>query len=166
MPMLVTRCSDNDGPFPFLEKLVPLAIQKALAHEPMRVYGDGLNVRDWLFVEDHCRAIDMVLSRGRPGQVYNIGGKNERSNISVVKRIIEECSAATDDKAINDQLVSYVEDRKGHDRRYGIAADKIQEEIGWRPEVDFEDGIVRTVRWYLDNPEWLERAVLEECQSV
>lgn len=162
MPVLVSRCSNNYGPFQFPEKLIPLMIRNALAHEPLPVYGDGLNVRDWLFVEDHCRAIDMILGQGRLGQVYNIGGQNEHSNISVVKRIIEECSAATGDEAINDGLISYVDDRKGHDRRYGIAPDKIREEIGWQPEVDFEDGIARTVRWYLDNPNWLDRAMTGE----
>ena len=164
MPVVVTRCSNNYGPFQFPEKLIPLMIRNSLAHEPLPVYGDGLNVRDWLFVEDHCKAIDMVLERGRLGQVYNVGGHNERPNIFIVKKIIEECAAAIGDEAITEELISYVEDRKGHDRRYGIAPDKIREEIGWVPETAFEDGIVRTIRWYLDNQEWLDHVLSGEYQ--
>lgn len=159
MPVVVTRCSNNYGPFQFPEKLIPLMIRNALAHEPLPVYGDGLNVRDWLFVEDHCKAIDMVLEKGRVGQVYNVGGHNERPNIFIVKKIIEECAQATGDDAITEELISYVEDRKGHDRRYGIAPDKIRAEIGWEPETAFEDGIVRTIDWYLENQEWLDHVL-------
>lgn len=162
MPVVVTRCSNNYGPFQFPEKLIPLMIRNALAHEPLPVYGDGLNVRDWLFVEDHCKAIDMVLEQGRLGQVYNVGGHNERPNIFIVKKIIEECASATNDEAITEELISYVEDRKGHDRRYGIAPDKIRAEIGWEPETAFEDGIVRTIDWYLDNQEWLDHVLSGE----
>lgn len=159
LPALITRCSNNYGPFQFPEKLIPLMIRNALAHEKLPVYGDGLNVRDWLFVEDHCKAIDMVLSRGRIGEVYNVGGHNERSNIFIVKKIIDECSSATSDAEITEDLISYVEDRKGHDRRYGIAPDKIREEIGWEPETAFEDGIVKTIAWYLENQEWLKHVL-------
>lgn len=165
MPVVVTRCSNNYGPFQFPEKLIPLMIRNALAHEPLPVYGDGLNVRDWLFVEDHCKAIDLVLEKGRVGQVYNVGGHNERPNIFIVKKIIEECAGATGDEAITEELISYVEDRKGHDRRYGIAPDKIRAEIGWEPETAFEDGIVRTIDWYLNHQEWLAHVLSGEYRS-
>ncbi len=165
LPTTISRCSNNYGPFQFPEKLIPLMIRNALAHEPLPVYGDGLNVRDWLFVEDHCKAIDMVLEKGRLGQVYNVGGHNERPNIFIVKKIIEECASATNDEAITEELISYVEDRKGHDRRYGIAPDKIRAEIGWEPETAFEDGIVRTIDWYLDNQEWLDHVLSGEYQE-
>lgn len=165
MPVVVTRCSNNYGPFQFPEKLIPLMIRNALAHEPLPVYGDGLNVRDWLFVEDHCKAIDMVLEKGRAGQVYNVGGHNERPNIFIVKKIIEECAGATGDVAITEELISYVEDRKGHDRRYGIAPDKIRAEIGWEPETAFEDGIVRTIDWYLSHQEWLAHVLSGEYRA-
>lgn len=165
MPVVVTRCSNNYGPFQFPEKLIPLTICNSLAHEPLPVYGDGLNVRDWLFVEDHCKAIDLVLQRGRVGEIYNVGGHNERSNLFIVKKIIEECAAATGDESITEELISFVEDRKGHDRRYGIAPDKIREEIGWEPKTTFEDGIVRTIRWYLDNPEWMGHVLSGEYRT-
>ena len=165
LPALITRCSNNYGPFQFPEKLIPLMIRQSLAHGMLPVYGDGLNVRDWLYVEDHCKAIDLVLERGRLGQVYNVGGHNERPNIVIVKRIIEECAAATNDAAITEELISFVEDRKGHDRRYGIAPDKIRAEIGWEPETAFEDGIVRTIRWYLDNQDWLDHVLTGAYQS-
>ncbi len=165
MPVVVTRCSNNYGPFQFPEKLIPLMIRNSLAHEKLPVYGDGLNVRDWLFVEDHCKAIDMVLERGRVGEVYNVGGHNERPNLFIVGKIIEECAAATGDAAITEELISFVEDRKGHDRRYGIAPDKIREEIGWEPETAFEDGIVRTIRWYLDNQEWMDHVLSGEYRA-
>lgn len=156
-PVLVTRCSNNYGPFQFPEKLIPLMIGNALAHESLPVYGDGMNVRDWLYVEDHCRAIDLVLKNGRIGEVYNVGGHNEFANIDIVKRIVAEVSEATGDAEINEGLVTFVEDRKGHDRRYGIDPGKIYSELGWVPETRFEDGIKRTVRWYLENPQWVER---------
>ena len=155
-PVNITRCSNNYGPFQFPEKLIPLMINNALQHKSLPVYGDGLNVRDWLYVEDHCKAIDMVVSNGTVGEVYNVGGHNERPNIFIVKKIIEECSKAADDAEITDQLIAYVEDRKGHDRRYGIAPDKIKADLGWYPETAFEVGIVKTIRWYLNNPEWVE----------
>lgn len=159
MPTVITRCSNNYGPFQFPEKLIPLMIGNSLAHKKLPVYGDGLNVRDWLFVEDHCKAIDLVLQKGRLGQVYNVGGHNERSNISIVKKVIKECAFATGDTAITEELISYVEDRKGHDRRYGIAPDKIREEIGWEPETAFENGIVRTIQWYLTHQDWLDHVL-------
>lgn len=156
MPVNITRCSNNYGPFQFPEKLIPLMINNAEAHRELPVYGDGLNVRDWLYVEDHCKAIDLVLSKGRLGEVYNVGGHNERPNIFIVKKIIEETARATGDKAITEDLIRYVQDRKGHDRRYGIAPDKIKAELGWEPETRFEDGIVKTIDWYLAHKEWME----------
>ncbi len=156
MPVNITRCSNNYGPFQFPEKLIPLMINNALARKPLPVYGDGLNVRDWLYVEDHCKAIDLVCEDGRPGEVYNVGGHNERHNIEIVRTIIREVAQAVGDDAITDELITYVEDRKGHDRRYGIAPDKIRADLGWHPETRFEDGIVLTIRWYLAHEEWME----------
>lgn len=155
MPVNITRCSNNYGPFQLPEKLIPLMINNAVHHEALPVYGDGLNVRDWLFVEDHCKAIDMVLHDGVVGEVYNVGGHNERPNIFIVKKIVEECASLTGDSLITDRLITYIEDRKGHDRRYGIAPDKIRDDLGWFPETSFEVGIVKTIRWYLGNPEWI-----------
>ncbi len=157
LPVLVTRCSNNYGPYQFPEKLIPLMIRNALRHEALPVYGDGLNVRDWLYVEDHCRAIDLVLREGRVGEVYNVGGHNERSNIQIVRTIVERVSEAVDDPAIDDSLIAFVTDRKGHDRRYGISPEKIRAELGWAPETPFDEGIARTIDWYLANPEWVER---------
>lgn len=155
-PINITRCSNNYGPFQFPEKLIPLMINNALHHENLPVYGDGLNVRDWLYVEDHCKAIDMVLEGGVLGEVYNVGGHNERPNIFIVKKIIEETAKTTGDSEITEALIRYVEDRKGHDRRYGIAPDKIKADLGWYPETKFEDGIVLTINWYLAHKEWVE----------
>jgi len=155
MPVNITRCSNNYGPYQFPEKLIPLMINQALAGQSLPVYGDGLNVRDWLFVEDHCAAIDIVLEKGRVGEVYNVGGHNERTNIHIVKTIIDVLSREVD-AGINESLIKYVADRKGHDRRYGIDPTKIGEELGWQPTVAFEDGIVRTVKWYLENDEWMK----------
>lgn len=156
-PVNITRCSNNYGPYQFPEKLIPLMINNALQHKSLPVYGDGLNVRDWLYVEDHCKAIDMVASDGVLGEVYNIGGHNEHPNIFIVKTIIEQVSATVDDPAINENLITYVEDRKGHDRRYGIAPDKIKADLGWYPETSFDVGIVKTIKWFLDNEEWVSR---------
>lgn len=156
MPVNITRCSNNYGPFQFPEKLIPLVINNCLAHRELPVYGDGLNVRDWLYVEDHCEAIDAVLARGCLGEVYNVGGHNERSNLEIVRRIVAEVSRAAGDPAINESLIRHVADRKGHDRRYGIAPDKIHAELGWEPKTAFEDGIVRTIEWYLTHREWME----------
>lgn len=157
LPVNITRCSNNYGPFQFPEKLIPLMIGNACSHKRLPVYGDGKNVRDWLYVEDHCRAIDLVLRRGKVGEVYNIGGHNERANNYIVARIIQECSERLGDAAINESLIEYVEDRKGHDRRYGIAPDKIKADLGWEPETAFEDGIAKTIEWYLSNQDWLAR---------
>lgn len=165
LPVNITRCSNNYGPFQFPEKLIPLMINNALHHRELPVYGDALNVRDWLYVEDHCKAIDRVLENGMLGDVYNIGGHNERPNIFIVKKIIEECSKAMDDPGITETLVTYVEDRKGHDRRYGIASDKIKAGLGWEPKTRFEDGIVKTIRWYLDHSDWVERVTSGEYRA-
>jgi dTDP-glucose 4,6-dehydratase len=155
MPVNITRCSNNYGPYQFPEKLIPLMIGNALAHKALPVYGDGLNVRDWLYVEDHCKAIDMVARNARPGEIYNVGGHNERPNIAIVNTIIEQTSRVVDDPAINETLITYVTDRKGHDRRYGIAPDKIKQDLGWYPETPFEKGIVLTIDWYLANQDWV-----------
>lgn len=165
LPVNITRCSNNYGPYQFPEKLIPLMINNALVHKALPVYGDGLNVRDWLYVEDHCKAIDLVASNGKVGEIYNVGGHNERPNIFIVKKIIEEVSAVTGDAEINEALISYVEDRKGHDRRYGIAPDKIKEDLGWEPETAFETGIVKTIQWYLANPEWVEHVTSGDYQN-
>lgn len=157
MPALITRCSNNYGPYQFPEKLIPLMITRALAHESLPVYGDGKQIRDWLYVEDHCRAIDLVFESGRLGEVYNIGGNNEHENISIVQLIIRLLHEITNDESIHKGLIQYVEDRLGHDRRYGIDATKIQNELGWSPKVSFETGISNTIRWYLENQNWLER---------
>ena len=156
LPVNITRCSNNYGPYQFPEKLIPLMIHNARAHEDLPVYGEGLNVRDWLYVEDHCKAIDMVCSDGKLGEVYNVGGHNERNNIFIVNKVIEEVRKATGDDAITTDLIKHVTDRAGHDLRYGIAPDKIKEDLGWYPETKFEDGIVLTINWYLSHEEWME----------
>lgn len=164
MPVNITRCSNNYGPYQFPEKLIPLVINNCLNKKPLPVYGDGLNIRDWLYVEDHCKAIDMVISSGKPGEVYNIGGRNERTNIHIVKLIISYLHD-TVDKEINEGLIKYVEDRKGHDRRYGIDPAKIWGELGWEPETSFEDGIVKTIEWYLNNKGWMGNITSGEYQK-
>ena len=164
-PAVITRCSNNYGPYQFPEKLIPLMIENCLEHKALPVYGDGLNVRDWLYVDDHCKAIAMVLEGGRLGEVYNIGGHNERNNLYIVKRIISEVARITGDTQITEDLISYVTDRKGHDRRYGIAPDKIKEELGWYPETPFEEGIVTTVNWYLENRKWVKNVVSGDYQD-
>jgi len=148
----ITRCSNNYGPYQFPEKLIPLMIHNALHDKSLPVYGDGLNVRDWLYVEDHCSAIDLVLHKGVSGEVYNVGGRNERNNLQVVGTILEEL-----DKP--ESLITYVQDRLGHDRRYAIDADKIRNELGWQPKFNYEDGIRETIRWYLANQEWTQQVV-------
>jgi dTDP-glucose 4,6-dehydratase len=159
LPVLVTNCSNNYGPYQFPEKLVPLMILNALDGKPLPVYGDGQNVRDWVFAEDHCRAVQTVLESGAPGEVYNIGGNCERTNLEVVEVI-----CATVDRLCPDlphapcsNLITFVEDRPGHDRRYAIDAGKIRRELGWQPQQDFESGLALTVKWYLDNSPWVER---------
>ena len=164
-PAVITRCSNNYGPYQFPEKLIPLMIENCLEHKALPVYGDGLNVRDWLYVDDHCKAIAMVLEGGRFGEVYNVGGHNERNNLYIVKRIISEVARITGDTQITEDLISYVTDRKGHDRRYGIAPDKIKEELGWYPETPFEEGIVTTINWYLENREWVKNVVSGDYQD-
>jgi len=156
LPVLTTNCSNNYGPFQFPEKLIPLVILNALEGKALPVYGDGMNVRDWLFVEDHCTAIREVLERGRVGETYNIGGNSERTNIEVVRLIcdlVDEMSPAAGSRR---NLITFVKDRPGHDRRYAIDASKISRELGWQPAQRFEDGLRKTVRWYLDNSSWVE----------
>ncbi|GGN92924.1 dTDP-glucose 4,6-dehydratase [Saccharibacillus kuerlensis] len=150
LPVNITRCSNNYGPYQFPEKLIPLIISKALNDQPLPIYGDGLNIRDWLYVEDHCSAIDLVIHEGVNGEVYNIGGNNERTNIHIVRTILEQL-----DKP--ESLITYVQDRLGHDRRYGIDPTKITNELGWKPKHNFETGIRETISWYLDNKEWWTR---------
>lgn len=150
LPVNITRCSNNYGPYQFPEKLIPLMIANALHDKPLPIYGDGLNIRDWLYVEDHCSAIDLVIHKGRAGEVYNIGGNNERTNIHIVRTILEQLGKP-------DSLIKYVEDRLGHDRRYGIDATKVTTELGWKPEHTFETGIKETIDWYLNNRTWWER---------
>lgn len=145
----ITRCSNNYGPYQFPEKLIPLMIQNALADKALPIYGDGMNVRDWLYVEDHCSAIDLVIRKGRSGEVYNVGGNNERTNIQVVRTILNELNKP-------ESLISYVQDRLGHDRRYAIDADKIRNELGWKPKYNYETGIRETIQWYLNNQHWME----------
>ena len=156
MPVNITRCSNNYGSFQFPEKLIPLMIHNAMHHKSLPVYGDGMQIRDWLYVEDHCKAIDMVCNEGKIGEVYNIGGHNERPNIFIVKTIIEQLSERLRDPEINEGLIKHVEDRLGHDRRYGIDPSKIKADLGWYPETPFEVGIVKTIDWYLENQEWVE----------
>ena len=158
VPVTISRCSNNYGPYHFPEKLIPLMIINALADKKLPVYGDGLNVRDWLYVEDHCAAINLILEKGKVGEVYNIGGHNERANIDVVKTILKQLGKGED-------LIEYVGDRKGHDRRYAIDPTKIHNELGWLPETKFEDGIKATVQWYLDNRQWWEDIISGEYQD-
>ncbi len=164
MPVTITRCSNNYGPYHFPEKLIPLLINNCLNHKDLPVYGDGLNIRDWLYVEDHCKAIDMVVRDGKTGQVYNVGGHNERTNIQIVKTVIAYLNENVD-KTITEDLIKYVEDRKGHDRRYGIDPTKIKNDLGWYPETTFEVGIVKTIKWYLDNKEWMEHVTSGDYQK-
>ena len=158
MPVNITRCSNNYGPNQYPEKLIPLMIRNAIQHKPLPVYGDGLQVRDWLYVDDHCRAIDLVASRGRAGEIYNVGGHNERTNLEIVRTILRQLHDRLGDDEINDGLIRHVEDRLGHDRRYAIDPAKIRRELGWVPETSFETGIQKTIDWYLSNPDWLESA--------
>lgn len=158
LPVTISRCSNNYGPYQFPEKLIPFMIINALSDKPLPVYGEGVNVRDWLYVKDHCRAIDLIIHKGRVGEVYNVGGHNEMKNIDIVKLI---CKAL--DKP--ESLITYVTDRKGHDMRYAIDPTKIHNELGWLPETKFEDGIKKTIQWYLDNREWWETIISGEYQN-
>ena len=155
MPINITRCSNNYGPYQFPEKLIPLIMNNTLAHKDLPVYGDGMQVRDWLYVEDHCKAIDMVIRNGVDGEVYNVGGHNERPNIFIVKTIIEYIKENVDPE-VGEHMIKYVTDRKGHDRRYGIDPTKIKNALGWYPETTFEVGIKKTLKWYLDNMDWVK----------
>jgi dTDP-glucose 4,6-dehydratase len=157
-PGIVTRCSNNYGPYQFPEKLIPLMIVNALNNKPLPVYGDGLYVRDWLFVKDHCSALDIVLHKGKIGEVYNIGGHNEWKNIDIVKLILKGVGKS-------ESLISFVKDRLGHDRRYAIDASKIKNELGWIPAHKFEDGIRETIQWYLENKIWWERIISGDYQK-
>lgn len=158
MPITISRCSNNYGPYQFPEKLIPLMIANALADKSLPVYGEGLNVRDWLYVEDHCAAIDLILEKGQVGQVYNIGGHNEMRNIDIVKIILKALGKP-------ESLITHVTDRKGHDMRYAIDPEKIHRELGWLPETKFADGIQKTIQWYLDNRSWWENIVNGEYQT-
>lgn len=159
LPVLVTNCSNNYGPYQFPEKLIPLMVLNAIEGKPLPVYGDGKNVRDWLYVEDHCRAIMRVLEAGAPGQTYNIGGNSERANIDVVHALCDAVDRLRPGLAHAPcrGLITYVKDRPGHDRRYAIDTSKLERELGWKPRQDFETGLEHTVRWYLENPGWVER---------
>lgn len=158
LPVTVSRCSNNYGPYHFPEKLIPLMIINALNDKALPVYGDGLNVRDWLYVEDHCRAIDLILRKGRVGEVYNVGGHNEMKNIDIVTLICRELGK-------DESLIQHVTDRKGHDRRYAIDPTKIHDELGWLPETKFADGIKKTIAWYLENKDWWQPIVSGEYQT-
>ncbi len=158
LPITISRCSNNYGPYHFPEKLIPLMIANCLNDKPLPVYGEGLNVRDWLYVEDHCRAIDLIIHKGRIGEVYNVGGHNEMRNIDIVKLICKEL-----DKP--ESLITHVTDRKGHDMRYAIDPTKIHEELGWLPETKFEDGIKKTIKWYLEHRAWWEEIISGEYQN-
>ena len=158
LPATISRCSNNYGPYHFPEKLIPLMIANALADRPLPVYGTGENVRDWLYVEDHCKAIDLILQKGTPGEVYNIGGHNEMRNIDIVKLICASLGKP-------ESLITYVADRKGHDMRYAIDPTKIHRELGWLPETMFADGIQKTIQWYLDNKEWWQTIISGEYQN-
>ena len=158
LPTTISRCSNNYGPYHFPEKLIPLMLANALNDKPLPVYGKGENVRDWLYVEDHCRAIDMIIHKGRVGEVYNIGGHNERTNLQVVKTVLKELGKSED-------LITYVTDRPGHDRRYAIDPAKIHAELGWEPLTLFDEGIKKTVKWYLENREWWEHIISGDYQQ-
>ncbi len=169
-PANITNCSNNYGPYQFPEKLIPLIINNALQGKKLPVYGDGRNVRDWLYVEDHAKAIDMVQEQGRLFETYNVGGHNEKQNIEIVKiiiRTLQEMLPASDPRRalVSEDLITYVEDRKGHDRRYAIAPDKIKKEIGWEPETMFEEGIRRTIQWFFENEEWMKNVTSGDYQK-
>lgn len=158
VPVTISRCSNNYGPYHFPEKLIPLMIANALADKKLPVYGTGENVRDWLYVEDHCRAIDLIVRKGREGEVYNVGGHNEHTNLEVVKIILQQLGKP-------EELIEFVTDRKGHDRRYAIDPTKISNELGWEPETKFSDGIKKTIQWYLDNKDWWQHIISGEYRE-
>ena len=158
LPITISRCSNNYGPYHFPEKLIPLMIANCLSDKPLPVYGEGLNVRDWLYVEDHCKAIDLIIHKGRVGEVYNIGGHNEMRNIDIVKLICKELGKS-------ETLITHVSDRKGHDMRYAIDPTKIHDELGWLPETKFADGIKKTIKWYLEHRDWWEEIISGEYQN-
>ena len=158
LPTTISRCSNNYGPYQFPEKLIPLMIARALADEPLPVYGEGLNIRDWLYVEDHCRAIDLIIRKANVGEVYNIGGHNEMRNIDIVKIILKELGKP-------ESLIQHVTDRKGHDQRYAIDPAKIHRDLGWLPETMFADGIKKTIKWYLDNQDWWKDIIAGDYQN-
>ena len=158
LPITISRCSNNYGPYHFPEKLIPLMITRALADQSLPVYGDGKNVRDWLYVEDHCKAIDIILRKGKIGEVYNVGGHNEMANIDIVKLILKKLGKP-------ESLITYVQDRKGHDRRYAIDPTKIGKELGWAPETIFAEGIEKTVDWYLSNRKWWQDIISGEYRN-
>ncbi len=158
LPVSISRCSNNYGPYHFPEKLIPLMIVNALHNKPLPVYGEGKNVRDWLYVEDHCAAIDLIIHKGRVGEVYNVGGHNEMANIDIVKLICKELNK-------DESLITYVADRKGHDMRYAIDPSKIHKELGWLPKTKFKDGLKKTIQWYLDNKSWWEDIISGEYQN-
>lgn len=158
LPVTISRCSNNYGPYHFPEKLIPLMIINALHDKKLPVYGTGENVRDWLYVEDHCSAIDLIIRQGRVGEIYNIGGHNEKTNLEVVKTILKELGKSED-------LITFVKDRPGHDRRYAIDPAKIHQELGWLPQTSFTEGIKKTIKWYLDNESWWQRIISGEYQD-
>lgn len=166
MPTLITNCSNNYGPYQFPEKLIPLFINNIRQRKPLPVYGKGENVRDWLFVEDHARAIDLIFHKGKPAQTYNIGGFNEWKNIDLIKVIIKTVDRLLGNpEGYSDELITYVTDRKGHDMRYAIDSRKLQSELGWEPSLQFEEGIEKTVRWYLDNQDWVDNITNGDYQA-
>ena len=163
-PVNITRCSNNYGPYQFPEKLIPLIMNNTLNHKELPVYGDGMQIRDWLYVEDHCKAIDMVIRDGVLGEVYNVGGHNERTNIFIVKSIIAYIKENVDE-SVGEHMIRHVTDRKGHDRRYGIDPQKIKDALGWYPETTFEVGIKKTLAWYLENKKWVENVTSGQYQK-
>ena len=165
LPTTISRCSNNYGPYQFPEKLIPLLINNAKQHKSLPVYGDGMQVRDWLYVMDHCKAIDMVANGGKIGEVYNVGGHNERPNIFIVKTIINQLHDRLQDEGISEDLIKHVADRLGHDRRYGIDPTKIRNDLGWYPETPFEKGIVLTIDWYLAHEDWMAHVTSGDYQK-
>ena len=158
-PVTISRCSNNYGPYQFPEKLIPLMIERAQRDESLPVYGDGKNVRDWLYVEDHCSAVDKIIRYGKVGEIYNIGGNNEKANIDIVKIVLAGLEKP-------ESLITYVKDRPGHDKRYAINSCKIQNKLGWKPQTDFETGMRQTIEWYKNNPKWIERILNSEYQKL